>query len=176
MALLDAQADDGIEYARPVQVRRQPARMRKAGRLAHILERQHASPHRILKRQQPRRRKMHILRLDGPGDALKGDGPIRFILERLRLDAAEHRGAALLVLIGMGLLAHEILIAAPAMRHQRSKIALRAGRKKERTFKTESGRDLRLQSIDGRIIAIYVIADLGAGEGPVDVFNLKGAP
>ena len=70
-------------------------------------------------------------RLDGARNPLDRDAAVGLVLERLRLNAAEHRGAALLVSIGMGILPDEILIAAPAMRHERRKIALGTGRKEK---------------------------------------------
>ena len=108
---------------------------------------------------------MYVGGLDGAGDALDREGPIRLVLQRLRLDAAEHRGSPLLIFVGMRLLTDEVFIASAAVSHQSREVALRTGRKKKRTGKSKAFGDQGLQSIDGRVIAIHIIAHLRGRHG-----------
>jgi hypothetical protein len=83
----------------------------------------------------------------------------------LRLNAAENCSAPLLVLVRVGILAHQKFIAASAMSHQGRQIALRAGREEQRTRKPEALGDHRLQAIDGRIVSVHIIAHFGGRHG-----------
>jgi len=73
----------------------------------------------FLEREQARARKVQVVRLDRCGDAFQCDAAVRFVFERLRLNAAEHGGAALLIPVGVRVLADDVFVAAAAMRHQR---------------------------------------------------------
>ena len=157
-AFIDVQLHDGIEHPRAVQMRAQAARVGKFRDLPQIIRLQHPAADRIFERQQPRAREMDIVGFDGIGDALNRDAAVRLILERLRLNAAEHRGTAALVLVGVGLLTHQVFVAAAAMRHQRGQIALRAAGEEQGTLESETFGDQRLQAIDGGIVAIDIVA------------------
>ena len=106
---------------------------------------------------------MQIVRLDRLRDALERDSAARIVLERLRLNAAEHCGAPLLIFVRVSILSHEKFIAASAVRHQGRQIALRPGREEQRARKPEALGNDRLQAIDGRIVSVHVIAHFGSG-------------
>ena len=142
---------------------RESARVRERGRLAEVVERQHPSADGVLEREQPGAREVHVHGFDRRGDPREIDRAVRLVLQRLRLDAAEHRGATLLITVGVRLLADQVLVAAAAVRHQRREVALRPGREQERPLIPEAlGRE-RLQAVHGRIVAVHVVADLGRG-------------
>ena len=108
---------------------------------------------------------MDVVGFDGIGDALNRDAAVRLILERLRLNAAQHRGAAALVFVGVGFLTHQVFVAAAAMRHQSGQIALRAAGKEQSTLEAETLGNHRLQAIDGGIVAIDVVAHIRRRHG-----------
>ena len=108
---------------------------------------------------------MDVVGFDGIGDALNRDAAVRLILERLRLNAAEHRSAAALVFVGVGFLAYQVFVAATAMRHQCSQIALRAAGKEQSTLEAETLGNERLQAVDGGIVAIDVVAHIRRRHG-----------
>ena len=91
--------------------------------------------------------------------------PAGVVLERMRHDAAENRGTALFGGVDVRILPHQKLIPAAAMRHQGGQIALRPGREKQRARVSEAFGRNRLQAVDGRIVPIHVVADLGGGHG-----------
>ena len=175
LALADAVGDDRVVDARAVQMGGEAARMREIGRILQILARQHPARDGVFERQQARAREMHIVGLDRMREIVDRDRAIGLVVQGLRLDAAEHRGPALLVLVGVRFLADQIFVAAPAMRHQRREIALRAARKEQRGFTPEALGHDSLQTVDGRIVAINIVTDFGrghrgahAGRGPGD--------
>ena len=108
---------------------------------------------------------MQVIRLDGRGDAFESDAAVRLVLQWLRLNARQHRAAPLLVLVGMRLLADQVFVAAPAMRHQRRQVALRARWKEQGRFEAEPLRHHRLQAVDGRVIPIDIVAHRGVRHG-----------
>src|SRR6202030_4501031 len=126
--------------------------MRKLGRFALVFRRQHSASNGIFQRQQSGAREMVVVRLDGARDALERDPAVRFVLQGLRLDAAENGGAALLVFIRMRFLPPEKFIAAAAMRHQCGPVALSTGWKKQGALESKSFGGDRLQSIHRRIV------------------------
>ena len=77
-----------VEYARAVQMQAESAGAREFLRPFQVVERQHLAALRILQAEQPRPGKMRIVRLDRGFDAREIERTIRFVVERLRLDAA----------------------------------------------------------------------------------------
>ena len=73
---------------------------------------------------------------------------VGLVLERLRLDAAEHRRAAAFPAVGVRHLADDVLVAAAAVAHDRDQVALRAAGDVERRLLAEQRRDLLLQRVD----------------------------
>ena len=71
---------------------------------------------------------MRIIGLDRGLDPAEIERAIRLVVQRLRLDAAEHRRSAAFVLVGVPLLADDVLVAALAMGQQREQIALGTAR------------------------------------------------
>src|SRR5579871_4269368 len=133
--------------------------------LAQVFARQHTTADRILERQEARRGEMHIVGLDRARDSCERESAVRLVLDRLRLDAAEHCGSALLEAIGMCFLTHEVLITPGAMRHESGQVALRAGGKEQSRLEAEPVGNAALQTVHRGIIAIDVIPDLRGGHG-----------
>ena len=165
LVLAHAEPHDRIRKPRTVEMRGKTARLRERRRLGDIGRRQHLAADRVLEREQVRAREVDIVRLDRGGEIGERDRTVRLIRDRLRLDAAQHGSAALLVLVGMRILADEVFVAALAVAHQRREIALRAGREPECGLEAEALCRNSLQAVDGRVVAIDVIADLGSRHG-----------
>src|SRR5437773_1644914 len=108
-----------VENARAIQVQTQPAPARELARAPEVVERKHLAALGVFQAQQSRPGEMRIVGLDCRLDTAQVERAIGFVVERLRLDAAQHRGATALVLVGMALLADDVLVAALAMRPQR---------------------------------------------------------
>ena len=64
-------------------------------------------------------------------------------------------------LLGVRIRADDVVIAALAVRHQRQQISLRARRHEQPRLEAEYRRELFLQRIDRRVVALHVIAHLG---------------
>jgi hypothetical protein len=152
--------DRRVEYARAVQMQGQASSACKLMRALQVIERQRLAALRVLQAQQARAREMGIVRLDRARDAIQVECTVRFVVERLRLNAAEHGSAAALVLVRMSLLADDVFFAALAMRHQPEQIALRAARDEQRCLLAEHLRREPFEAIDRRIFAVDVIAHL----------------
>jgi hypothetical protein len=119
----------------------------------------------VLERDEPRDGEVRVVGLDRRLDLGEVERAVGEVLQRLRLDRAQHRRPARLVAVGMRLLAHDDFLAALAMRHHRGEVRLRAGGKEEPRLHAEAlGGDL-VQAIDGGIVAEDVVADLGLGHG-----------
>ena len=80
------------------------------------------------------------------------------MLQRLRLHAAQHGGAAAFHAVAMRHLAGDEFLAALAVAHDADQIALRAGGDKERVLKAHHAGDLLLQCVDARVIAKDIVA------------------
>ncbi len=138
------------------------------GQLAGLFDiglRQQLAAPGVFQCQQAGAREMGVVWLDLRVDLGKRHGSIRRLGDRLRLNAAEHGRAARLPSIGMRHLADQIFVAALAMRHQCAEVALRAGGNKQRGLLAEQPGDPALQSIDRRIVAEDIVADIGFGDG-----------
>jgi hypothetical protein len=117
---------------------------------------------------------VHVVRLDVGADVLHRDAAVRLVGDRLRLDAAQHRGAAAFVLVRVRLLADQVFVAAAAVRHQRDQIRLRtAGREHAGLEAEQVGREI-LQAVDGGVVAIHVVADGRGGHGGAHRFGRFG--
>ena len=95
---------------------------------------------------------------DRCGDFGKCNGAVGVLLQRLRLNAAEHGRTATLPAIGVGHLPDDVLVTSFAMRHQRREITLRAGREKESGFFMRYLGGHGLQAIGGGVVAPHVVA------------------
>ena len=79
----------------------------------------------------------------------------------LRLDAAQHRGAAAFVLVGMRLLADDVFVPSAAMGHQGAQIGLGAGREEQARLLAGPLRDDGLQAQHRGIVAPDIVAHFG---------------
>jgi hypothetical protein len=77
-----------------------------------------------------------IVRFDFRRDFIQRQGAVRGGVDRLRLNAAEHRRAAGFVQIVMRALADDILFAALAVAEQADQVGLGAGGQEQRGFFT----------------------------------------
>ncbi len=113
--------------------------------------------------QQPGAGEVRIIRLDRLLDVGQQQRAVCLIAQGLRLDAAEHRGAARFPAVAVRLLADDVFVAALAMGHQRDQVRLRARRHKQRGFLAEHGGGALFQLLDGRVVAEYIVAHFGGG-------------
>jgi hypothetical protein len=104
---------------------------------------------------------VRVVGLDRGFDVGQRDRAVGLLRQRLRLDAAQHGGAAAFPAVGVRHLADDVLVAALAVRHQRAQVALRAGGHEERGLLAQHRGDALLQRVDGRVVAEDVVADLG---------------
>ena len=108
---------------------------------------------------------MRVIGLDRPGDAIERNRSVGFVVQRLRLNAAENRRAALLIFVGVRFLPDQVLIAPAAMRHQGGQIALSSRGEKQRALESEPLGHAALQPIHRRIVAIHIVAHVGRRHG-----------
>src|SRR4030095_2598160 len=99
--------------------------------------RENASADRIFEREQASPGEVRIVGLDRGLDLGELERAVRPVGNRLRLDGAQHRGAAGLVAIAVCLLPEDHLLAALAMAHERREVGLGARRKEERRREAE---------------------------------------
>jgi hypothetical protein len=103
--------------------------------------------------------------LDGADDAPERDRSIWLVLQRLRLDTAQDCRAALLIFVRVRFLSHQVFVASATMRHQSGQVALGSGGEEQGALESEPFGHACLQAIDGRIVAIYIVAHLGGRHG-----------
>ncbi len=84
---------------------------------------------------------------------------------RLGLDAAQHRSAAALVHVGVGVVAHDVLVAPLAVGQQAAQVRLSAAGHVQRRGLAEQLGGVALQLVDRGIVAPDVIADFGCSHG-----------
>jgi hypothetical protein len=104
-------------------------------------------------------REVGVVRLDRGLDVRQRNRAVRRVVQRLRLHAAEHRGASGLQTIGVRLLADDVLVAASAVRHHADQVRLRPRRQEHGGLEAEQRRDLGFERVDGGIVAEDVVAD-----------------
>src|SRR5690606_18250697 len=126
-------------------------------RLRQVVQWQWPAVPGVLQAEQPGAREMRVHRLDRAFDDIERQRAVPGLRDRLRLDRAEYRGAAALVLVGVRVHADDVLVAARAMRHQRDQVRLRAAGKEQARLEPEVRRQPRLQGVDRGIVAIDVV-------------------
>ena len=135
--------------------------VREAGQLGAARQRHRLAADGVLQAQQPRARVVRIVHLDRRGHLAQRQRAVVTVLDRLRLDRAEHRAATTLVLVAVRVLPGDVLVAPLAVRHQRAQVALGGGGQEQRGLEAEALGQHRLQPVDGRVLAKDVVADLG---------------
>ena len=103
----------------------------------------------------------NIVSFDFRRDFIERQGAVRRSVNRLRLNAAEHRRAAGFVEIVMRTLADDILFPALAVAEQRHQVSLRAGWQKQGGFLAAQLCRVTLQFVNRWVIAVDVIPDRG---------------
>ena len=157
--------DGGIEEPRAIQMGSQSTRGGQRTDIAQIVHRQHLAAGGVLHDHEPGARKVRIVGLDRGFDGGQRDRAIGCMVQRLRLDGAQHRHASRLPFVGVPVLPHDRFVAALAMDQQTQQIGLRARGGKERRLEAQHLCSLRLQAVDGRVIAEHIVAHLSSGHG-----------
>ena len=116
---------------------------------------------RIFQAEQTGLRKVAIVGLDSIGYIFQGHLAERVLRQRLGLNAPQNSSPAAFVSVGVRGLPDDVLIAALAMRHQSTQIALRSSRHEKRGFETQHACYFFLQGIDARVITKNVVAQRG---------------
>ena len=124
----------------------------------HIVKGQQLAAQRVFQRQQPGAGKVLVVGLDGRFNIRQRQSAVALVVQRLRLHAAKHRGTATLPAVAVRVLAHDVLVAALAMRQDGAQVALRAGRHKQGGRKAQHAGQLVLQGVDARVVAKHVVA------------------
>jgi len=156
-----ARGHGGVAHARTIQMRGQAPAAGEGRRFKYVSGGKHLAADGVLKSQQTRARKVVVDRLDCSRDLVQRNRAVRGIFQRLRLDAAEYRGAAALELVGVGKLTHQVFVPPATMGHQGAQIRLRPGRKEQPRLFACPFRDHRLQPQHGGIVAPDIVADFG---------------
>ena len=146
-----------IEQPRPVQMPRQPVAGRQRGGLLHVVKRQQLAAQRVLQRQQPGAGKVGVVGLDGGFNLGQRQRAVRRVVQGLRLHTAQHGSTAALPAVGVRHLAHDVLVAALAVRKNSAQVALRAGGHEQRRLKPQQRRQLRLQGVDAGVVGKHVV-------------------
>ena len=111
----------------------------------------------VFQRQQACAGKVTVDGFDGCRDVGQRHFPHAVLCQRLRLDAAQHGCTAAFIAVSVGVLAHDVLVAPLAMRHQGAQVALRARRHEQRRFFAGDLRDARLQGVDCGVVAKHIV-------------------
>ena len=162
VARRDVELDRRVEEPRAVEMGCQTAAARKRRRVGHVRKRQRFAAERVFEREQARARKVRVVGLDGSSDVGERQRAVGLMLDRLRLHARQHRGAARFPSIVVRHLADDDLVAALAMAHRCDEVALRAAGHEQRRLLAEHRCDALLQRVDGRVVAEDVVTELGA--------------
>jgi hypothetical protein len=104
---------------------------------------------------------VRVDRLDRALDRIQREHAVFGLGDRLRLDRAQHRRAAAFELEGMRFHADDVFVAALAVGHQCEQVRLRAAGNEQPGLETKIASEALLQMVDGRIVAVDIVADFG---------------
>ena len=121
----------------------------------------HAAISGVLKTQQPCAGKVEIIRPDCLVNQIQPDGTVGVDRQRLCRNATKRRTATAFVLVSVGVIANKVFIATLAMRQQRAQVGLGTARHEQRSFLADHRSCKCFQLLHGRIIAPYIVANLG---------------
>ena len=159
---IGAQGDGCIEQTGAVEVNLEARFVGKCLDLGHIAGLDDDAAHaavRVLEADEPRQRRMQIVGVAHcAGQRVEGDLAHVCIGERMVCNPAEHRCAAGFVVIDVALVTHQDLVAAATMRQHTTQVAHGAARHKQGGFFAYFGGSQLLEGVDGRIVAIHVVA------------------
>ena len=159
---IGAQGDGCIEQTSAVEVNLEARFVGKGLDLGHIAGLDHDAAHAavgVFEADEPRQRRMQIVGVAyRTGQGVERDFAHVCIGERMIRDAAEHRCAAGFVVINVALIAHQDLVAAAAVGQHATQVAHGAARHKQGGFFAYFGGSQLFEGIDGRIVAIHVVA------------------
>ena len=162
----DIEGDGGIPEARTVHMEFEAVAVCHFASGVHVFYGQ-ATPSativRVFDGQQTGTRVMLVIGADRRHHKVKVQRPIRGGGQRAGMDPSEYGGAALLGRIDVGLVTQDQFVAATAVAQNRGQIAHRAAGHKQSGLFSEQVRSHRLETIDGRVFAVYVISDWRRG-------------
>ena len=127
-----------------------------------VVERQHLARAGVLQAEQTGACEVIVVRrLQHRRHAIEIQGAVGLEVDRLGLDAAEHRRPPALVLEGVGFLTGHVLVASFAVGEHSDEVALGAARREDRRLVSHQLRRRRFQAVDAGILAHHVVADFG---------------
>ena len=138
---------------------------RHRSRGLHLGHGQHLAVDGVLQAQQPGAGEVMVGRLHSRLGRSQVDHAVVAPRHRLGLDGAEHRPAAALVHVRVGVVADDVLVAAPAVGEQPAQVALGAAGHEESGLLAEQRGRGRLELVDGGILSVHVVAHDGCGHG-----------
>ena len=157
--------DRGVVQAGTIEVQAQATAASEFVGGSQVVERQHLALHGVFQGQQTGTGEMEVVLLDRRFDLGQIQRAVGFTVDRLRLDGAKYGGTAALVLVGVGLLADDVLVTALAMSHQAQQVAHGAGGDEQRRREAQLIGQPGLQTVYRGVFAIHVIAQLGSHHG-----------
>ena len=149
----------GVPKARAVEMKRKVMAVDDRAHLRDIAVRQDFAANGVFERDEARHRKVRIVGLDRGLDRGQRNRAVRRVVERLRLDAAQHRATAGLVPIVVGALPQDHFVAARAVRHHANQVPLRARGHEQRRLEAKQRGNFLLQRIDAGVVAEDIVAD-----------------
>ena len=108
---------------------------------------------------------MGIVWFDSPANGVEIDRAVVEHGNGLGLNASENRCSPGFVLVGVSLIANDVLVTPAAVSQQCAEIALRAAWREHRRLFAEQLSYVRFESIDGWVVTKDVVADLRVGNG-----------
>ena len=163
---LVSSASAALKMRAPSRWTREAVAMRQFGDRGHVRKPDRlaaAAVVRVFHRDQRGRREMRIgRRLELAFELVEREFAVVGIADRSEHHAAQRGRATRLVKIGVGARAEHRLGAARAMHQHRDQIAHRAAGDQQRGFLAHRVRRHRLEPIDGGVLAVNVVAQLGA--------------
>jgi hypothetical protein len=143
----------------------QPARTRQGRSLRQVVGRHGEPVPGVFQAQQAAACKVLVIGLDGGGDIGQRHLATGIQVQGLWLYAAQHRRATAFIAVGVGQLAHDVFVAPPAVRQQRTQIGLRARGHEQGCFKAQQRGNFFLQCQGAGVVTKHVVAQRRAEHG-----------
>ena len=159
----DAESDCGVEQAGAVEMDGEAGRAGGGCGRLHLFEGDGLAAVGIFENEEPGDGHVRIVRADCGLDGLGLDGAVRFGGDGLQRDAAEDGGAGGFAGEDVVALGDDDFFAAGAVRQAGGEVGLRARRQEQCAFLAKAFGGFLFKGVDGRVIAVDVVADLGLG-------------
>ena len=131
-------------------------------------------PLRILQRDQPRAREVHVIRPDRRTDRVQRQRAVGLHRHCARVYSAQRRDASRFVDVRVRPVTQDDLIAAPAVRQHSDQVAHRAAGDEQPGFFAQALRCPLLQPVDGRILPEHVVANRCLRHSPAHLRRRPG--